>query len=176
MVAAAGVALTVVAAGVAFAMFVDMVVTMNGGVKKQGAFQQGVHSGVGAAGNAAVQPDAGLGQGLLGAAADGEMAYTVPDYAIENGLGSALLEKILHTFKEVGMALGLIVVFFAVLQIFVLKLPKKKLLQIAVGIAYTFFGLVIFLDLFDIPEADQTDSDRKTDLGDNGRDLCYIHR
>ena len=31
---------------------------------------------------------------LLGATADGEMAYQVPDYAIENGLGMALLEKI----------------------------------------------------------------------------------
>ena len=82
---------------------------------------------------------------LLGATVNGEIAYQVPDYAIENGLGLALLEKILHTLKEVGIALGLIVVFFVILQITVLKLPKKKLGQIAVGIAYTFFGLVIFL-------------------------------
>jgi hypothetical protein len=82
---------------------------------------------------------------LLGATADGELSYQVPDYAIENGLGFALVEKILHTLKEVGIALGLIVVFFVILQITVLKLPKKKLGQIAVGIAYTFFGLVIFL-------------------------------
>lgn len=82
---------------------------------------------------------------LLGATVDGEIAYQVPDYAIENGLGFALVEKILHTLKEVGIALGLIVVFFVILQITVLKLPGKKLGQIAVGIAYTFFGLVIFL-------------------------------
>ena len=82
---------------------------------------------------------------LLGATVDGEIGYKVPDYAIENGLGMALAEKILHTLKEVGIALGLIIAFFAVLQILVLKLPKKKLWQIAVGIAYTFFGLVIFL-------------------------------
>ena len=82
---------------------------------------------------------------LLGTTVSGEIAYQVPDYAIENGLGVALLEKILHTLKEVGIALGLIVVFFVILQITVLKLPKKKLSQIAVGIAYTFFGLVIFL-------------------------------
>ena len=82
---------------------------------------------------------------LLGATVDGEIAYRVPDYAIENGLGFALVEKILHTLKEVGLALGLIVVFFVILQITVLKLPGKKLGQIAVGIAYTFFGLVIFL-------------------------------
>ena len=82
---------------------------------------------------------------ILGATVDGEIAYQVPDYAIENGLSMALVEKILHTLKEVGLALGLIVVFFIILQIFLLKLPKKKLGQIAVGIAYTFFGLVIFL-------------------------------
>ena len=82
---------------------------------------------------------------LLGATADGEMAYQVPDYAIENGLGMALVEKILHTLKEVGIALGLIVAFFVILQIAVLKLPHRKLGQIAVGILYTFLGLVIFL-------------------------------
>ena len=82
---------------------------------------------------------------LLGVTVDGEIAYQVPDYAIENGLGMALVEKILHTLKEVGIALGLIVAFFVILQLTVLKLPKKKLSQIAVGIAYTFFGLVIFL-------------------------------
>lgn len=82
---------------------------------------------------------------LLGATADGEITYQVPDYAIENGLGLALVEKILHTLKEVGIALGLIVAFFVILQITVLKLPRRKLGQIAVGIAYTFFGLVIFL-------------------------------
>ncbi len=82
---------------------------------------------------------------LLGITAKGEMIYQVPDYSIENGLGMALVEKILHTLKEVGMALGLMVGFFVILQISVLKLPKRKLGQIAVGIAYTFFGLVIFL-------------------------------
>ena len=82
---------------------------------------------------------------LLGATADGEIIYQVPDYAIETGLGAALFEKILHTFKEVGIALGLIVAFFLILQITFLKLPRRKLQQIAVGIGYTFFGLVIFL-------------------------------
>ena len=82
---------------------------------------------------------------LLGATVDGDIAYQVPDYAIENGLGFALVEKILHTLKEVGIALGLIVAFFLILQLTVLKLPRKKLGQIAVGIAYTFIGLVIFL-------------------------------
>ena len=48
-------------------------------------------------------------------------------------------------FKDVAIALAMIAVFFVILQITVLKLPKKKLIQIAIGIAYTYFGLVIFL-------------------------------
>ena len=47
--------------------------------------------------------------------------------------------------EQVAIALGLIVVFFIILEFAVLKLPKKRLIQIAVGITYTFVGLVIFL-------------------------------
>lgn len=82
---------------------------------------------------------------LLGVTASGDMNYAVPDYSVEAGLGSALFETIFHTFKEVAIALGLIVAFFIILQIVCLKLPKKRLLQIAVGIIYTYIGLVIFL-------------------------------
>ncbi|MDE6598002.1 MAG: DUF1538 domain-containing protein [Clostridia bacterium] len=52
---------------------------------------------------------------------------------------------ILNTVKNVGIALGLIVAFFFILQFTVLKLPRQKLAQIGIGIVYTFFGLVIFL-------------------------------
>jgi hypothetical protein len=37
------------------------------------------------------------------------------------------------------------VVFFFILQFVCLKLPKSKLIQIAIGLVYTFIGLVIFL-------------------------------
>jgi len=81
----------------------------------------------------------------LGITADGEIPYTIPDYSADAYLGEALLHKILDVVKEVGIALGLIVVFFAVLQIFCLKLPLSQLRRIAFGIFYTFVGLVIFL-------------------------------
>ena len=51
----------------------------------------------------------------------------------------------LNTVKNVGIALILIVAFFFILQVTVLKLPRQKLAQIGIGIMYTFFGLVIFL-------------------------------
>lgn len=82
---------------------------------------------------------------LLGITASGDMRYAVPDYSVQAGLGSALWHTVLHTFKEVAIALGLIIAFFVILQIVCLKLPKKRLLQIAVGIFYTYIGLVVFL-------------------------------
>lgn len=82
---------------------------------------------------------------LLSTTITGELVLPDPQYTVEAGLGMELLHTILDTLKEVGIALGLIVAFFIALQIFVLKLPLRKLGQIAVGILYTFFGLVIFL-------------------------------
>ena len=82
---------------------------------------------------------------MLGINISGNIGYTIPDYSIDAQLGSALFETILHTIKEVLIAIGLIVAFFIILQIFCLKLPKKKLMRIAVGIAYTVLGLVFFL-------------------------------
>lgn len=72
-------------------------------------------------------------------------AYNTDIYAIENYLGSNLGWLILGKIKDVLLALGLIVAFFIILQVTVLKLKKTRLIQIAIGIGYTFFGLVIFL-------------------------------
>jgi hypothetical protein len=82
---------------------------------------------------------------ILGLFADGSLSYQSPDYSIESQLGAALPKTILGMFEEVALALGMIVAFFLILQLLVLKLPRKKIYQIAIGILYTFFGLVIFL-------------------------------
>lgn len=71
--------------------------------------------------------------------------YNTDIYAIENYIGSHLGLLILHKLKDVALALGLIVVFFLILQFTVLNLPKQRLIQITFGIIYTFVGLVIFL-------------------------------
>ena len=82
---------------------------------------------------------------VLGCTVSGEMeAYDLSQYILNYGFVH-IIEVILDTAKEVLIALGLIVLFFVALQIAVLKLPKKRLIQIAVGIGYTFIGLVIFL-------------------------------
>ena len=80
---------------------------------------------------------------LLGTTVTGEISQT-PVYTLDYSFES-VLHTLLETAKEVILALGLIVIFFVILQLIVLKLPKKRLIQIAIGIAYTFLGLVIFL-------------------------------
>ncbi len=81
---------------------------------------------------------------VLGCTVSGEIGDIVPNYTL-NVEFSNIIHTALHTAKEVIIALGLIILFFIILQIVILKLPKNKLLQITIGIAYTFLGLVIFL-------------------------------
>ncbi|MUV36975.1 hypothetical protein JNUCC1_00781 [Lentibacillus sp. JNUCC-1] len=50
-----------------------------------------------------------------------------------------------HTLGEVGLALLPLVILFIVFQIFFLKLPLRKLLDITIGFLLTFLGLAIFL-------------------------------
>lgn len=82
---------------------------------------------------------------ILGMAASGSPIYTPADYGLEANMGAAFGKTILRIAKEVGISLGMIVLFFLILQFAFLRLPRRKLYQMAIGIAYTFFGLVIFL-------------------------------
>ena len=87
----------------------------------------------------------------LGIFARGEINYEAPSYSISlDNMGELLLHTIVDKSIDVLIALGLIVVFFFILQLLYLKLPIKKLLQIGVGILYTFVGLVIFLSAVEI--------------------------
>lgn len=81
----------------------------------------------------------------LSLASKGDMSFTLPDYSIDANLGANFAPALGAVALEVLIALGLIVVFFAILQVTVLKLPKQKLLQIGIGILYTYVGLVVFL-------------------------------
>ena len=82
---------------------------------------------------------------VLGITAKGELGYVLPDYAVESKLGDAFFATLGGVAKEVVLAIGLVVIFFVILQILCLKLPWKKLTQIAIGILYTVVGLIIFL-------------------------------
>lgn len=81
----------------------------------------------------------------LGLSSGGSTSFDLPEYGIADNLAKAYLTGAASVTKEVALALGLIVAFFLMLQFTVLKLPKKKLWRIGIGIAYTFVGLVVFL-------------------------------
>ena len=82
---------------------------------------------------------------LLGIFSGSNLSYQVPDYAVSSDIVGAFTHTFLHTAKEVAIALGLIVVFFLICQIAFLHLPKRRLLKIAIGVIFTYIGLVIFL-------------------------------
>lgn len=82
---------------------------------------------------------------ILGIFSKGDMSYNLPDYSIAENFRGALLSATGAVAKEVGIALGLIVGFFVVLDLIFLKLPAKKLKIIGSGVIYTFIGLLIFL-------------------------------
>ena len=82
---------------------------------------------------------------VLGLFSKGAVSYTVPDYAVSQDIIGTYIHTALHTAKEVTIALGLIVVFFIICQLAFLKLPKKKLQRIAIGVIFTYLGLILFL-------------------------------
>lgn len=61
----------------------------------------------------------------------------------------SVLMEFLHEIPviigEVALALGPVIVIFAAFQIIFIRMPPRQLLRTAVGIAYTFAGLVLFL-------------------------------
>ena len=82
---------------------------------------------------------------LLGIFADNDLSYTVSFESVSSDVLGSYLNSAAHVAKEVALALGLIVVFFLICQIFFLKLPKRQLLKIGVGVVFTYIGLVLFL-------------------------------
>lgn len=75
----------------------------------------------------------------------GTVNYTLPDYTMSAMLSEGILSKVLDEFINVLRALGLIFGFFLLLDFIIIKLPKKKLLQIVIGLFITLVGLVLFL-------------------------------
>lgn len=82
---------------------------------------------------------------ILGIFTNGDLSYTVPNYQIADNVFSVFLKTILSVTKEVTLALGLIVIFFFIINFMFLKLPKKKIIQLLIGILFTYIGLIVFL-------------------------------
>ena len=82
---------------------------------------------------------------VLGIFSGSDLSYEVPDYGVDSNILASFLQTANHTAKEVALALGLIVVFFLICQFIFLKLPRKRLLKIGLGVIFTYVGLVLFL-------------------------------
>ncbi len=82
---------------------------------------------------------------VLGIFAKSDLEYTVSYGSVGQDIFGSYLENFGHVAKEVAVALGLIIVFFLLCQILFLKLPKRQLLKIGVGVIFTYIGLVMFL-------------------------------
>ena len=82
---------------------------------------------------------------MLGIFSRGELNYTADFPLVESDILGAYLHNMSHVAKEVAIALGMIVVFFLICQVAFLKLPKRRLLRIGVGVVFTYIGLVLFL-------------------------------
>ena len=82
---------------------------------------------------------------LLSLTAQGDLTFSVPDYSMDNVLKNGFWGVFGVVAKDVAQSLGLLVLFFFILQAAVLKLPRTKIIQILFGIVYAFFGLVLFL-------------------------------
>ncbi|MDD3335431.1 MAG: DUF1538 domain-containing protein [Eubacteriales bacterium] len=60
-------------------------------------------------------------------------------------LGQLFMAELPHYLAEVFTALSPIFVFFVLFQIFAMRLRRRALVRYIVGLAYTFFGLTLFL-------------------------------
>ena len=82
---------------------------------------------------------------LLGVFSHNDLNYQVPDYAVSTDILGTYLHHLADEAGKVAIALGMIVAFFISCQILFLRLPKKRLLRISIGVIFTYIGLVIFL-------------------------------
>ncbi len=82
---------------------------------------------------------------VLGIFSGNDLVYDVPDYSVSSDILGAFAQNLAHTAQEVAVALGLIVAFFLLCQVIFLKLPKRRLKRILLGVVFTYLGLVLFL-------------------------------
>lgn len=83
--------------------------------------------------------------GLIYPAKGEYVASALPDVGTSTELSKLFLSSIPTYIKEIGMALLPIILFFGIFQAVWLKLPRRRLYKIIVGLVYTYAGLVLFL-------------------------------
>ena len=79
-----------------------------------------------------------------------ELDYVVPNYSIAENVFKEFIHLFINKTKEVTIALGLVLIFFFIINFIFLKLPKKKNMQILIGSLFTYIGLIVFLTAVEI--------------------------
>ena len=85
---------------------------------------------------------------VLGLMYPSEAAYTpveIPEMENSQEMILLFVHGLPHYAKEVAIALAPIVAFFFLFNTFYIKMPKKPLISISVGLIFTYVGLVLFL-------------------------------
>ena len=82
---------------------------------------------------------------MLGIFANNELSYPEPSYPVDPNIVQAFTHAAGHVALNVAKALGLIVAFFLICQVAFLRLRKRQLLRIGLGVLFTYAGLVLFL-------------------------------
>lgn len=82
---------------------------------------------------------------VLGIFSGSGLDYPEPSYPVSADIAGAFLHAAGNVAVDVAKALGLIVAFFLVCHIAFLRLPRRQLLRIAMGVLFTYVGLVLFL-------------------------------
>ena len=85
---------------------------------------------------------------VLGLMYPSEAAYTpveIPEMENSQEMILLFVHGLPHYAKEVAVALAPIVAFFFLFNTFYIKMPKKPLISISVGLIFTYVGLVLFL-------------------------------
>ena len=87
---------------------------------------------------------------MLGLFSSGDLAYPEPSYPMPSDILAAFSHAAGVVAVNVGKALGLIVVFFIICQFAFLRLRKRQLLRIGMGVFFTYVGLVMFLTAVEV--------------------------
>lgn len=85
---------------------------------------------------------------VLGLLYPSEAAYTpveIPEMENSQEMIMLFVHGLPHYAKEVTIALAPIVAFFFLFNAFYIKMPKKPLISISVGLLFTYLGLLLFL-------------------------------
>ena len=82
---------------------------------------------------------------MLGLFSQGDLTYPEPAYPMSSNVVGAFMHAAGVVALNVGKALGLIVVFFIICQFAFLRMRKRQLLRIGMGVVFTYLGLVMFL-------------------------------